>query len=379
MNFLLDESQELLAQTAQEFFDAHGDMDRLRRYRDEGHPTGFSWDLWREMAELGFVAAQVPPSYGGIGMGFADTVLIFEAAGRHLLPEPLLSNLLGVQALVLGGTESQKSAWLPRVSAGEALVTVADRETHQPYDPQWVETRADRTESGFRLSGRKTHVLDGHVAEAIVVPARTAGNPGDRDGITLFLVGKEAAGLRCTPLARIDGRGAADMEFDGVELTPDSVLGDVDGGAPLLGSILDRARVAIAAEMLGAASWAMDVTIGYLKERQQFGAPIGSFQALQHRASRMFVSVTLARSAVIGAARVLENGTDDVPRAASLAKAQAGSTLLHIAKEGIQMHGGVGATDEFDIGFYLKRGQAAEATFGDSSWHRSRWATLGGY
>ncbi len=245
--------------------------------------------------------------------------------------------------------------------------------------PHAIAATARRSGGGFRLDGEKRFVLDGHVADLVIVVARTAGAPGERRGITLFLVPADAKGLTRTRTVMVDSRNAAALRLDGIELGEESVLGGVDDGADLLDPVLDRARAGLAAEMLGSAAAAFERTVLYLQERKQFGVPIGSFQALKHRAAAMFCEIELTRSAVTAALAALDAGSDDAGALACLAKAKAGDAFFLVGNEGVQMHGGIGMTDEHEIGFFLKRARVAQATFGDSAFQRDRYASLMGY
>jgi alkylation response protein AidB-like acyl-CoA dehydrogenase len=320
------------------------------------------------MAALGWLGLQVPEGHGGLGLGFFDLSVLLEESGRELMPEPFLSTLvLGCQALLLGGTEAQKAAWLPGVVNGETLLALGYEDGEHPVV-------AKSTAKGFSLQGQKCQVLDAHVANRIIVSAGT--ESGRR---ALFMVDPAAAEVEVTRQYRIDGLGAAIVELRGVVVGEDSVVGGLDQGDALLQAVLDRASVGAAAQMLGGAEQAFDDTIEYLKQREQFGAPIGSFQALQHRAVSVFTEIALTRSAVLAAARAVDESPDALPRLASLAQSIASETFVHAAKEAIQMHGGIGVTDEHDIGFYMKRAHAAYITFGKPSQHRQRWAELHGY
>jgi acyl-CoA dehydrogenase len=316
----------------------------------------------------------LPEQYSGLGLGFVELCIVLEEAGRRLVPEPLVSTLLlGAQALLLGGTPGQKARFLPRVAAGTAVLSVAFQEQGSRYALDKVETTAERTASGFRLSGQKVNVLDGHVADAWIVSART-----DHD-LTLLLVDASSPGVHAEPQRRIDSRNAATLRFDSVELPADAVIGRPGQGLALLTQIVDRATIGLSAEMLGSASQTFEDTLEYLKTRKQFDVTIGSFQALQHRAARLFIELSLARAAVLAAARTVDEAPEQIARMASLAKARASDLFVHVANEAVQMHGGIGVTDECQIGFYLKRARVAELTFGDAAWHRRRWAELSGY
>jgi acyl-CoA dehydrogenase len=352
----------------------------VRQLRDSNDPVGFSRTLWKEMAELGWIGIPFPDSVGGAGLGFADLAVVLEELGRSLAPEPFLSTvLLAGQALLLSGDEGRAKEWLPRVCRGDAVLALAQQEAKSRYDLAAVETRAERAGRGFRIRGEKVQVLDGHVADAFVVVARTAGGPRDAAGLTLLWVPQGAAGLTVTRQSRLDGRNVALVTLDGVEVGPDAVLGVPDAGHALLTRVVDRATVGLSAEMLGGMQQAFALTLEHLKSRQQFGVPIGSFQALKHRAANVYIEVELARSAVMAAARAVDQGAPDLAKAASLAKARCSDSYVLATNEGVQMFGGVGMTDEYDIGFYMKRARAAELTFGDAAFHRARWATLSGY
>jgi len=372
---LLNDEQQMLSKTAHEFIRERAPAARIRTFRDSKDETGFSRELWSEMAELGWLGLQIPDAYDGLGLGFFDLCVILEQSGRELMPEPFVSTLLlGTQALLLGGTEAQKKALLPGVANGEMLVTVGYEEARSQRDPATITTVARTSGEGFKLSGEKVQVLDGHLADRIIVSAMTSDA-----GSTLFLVDPAQSGVSVTRQFRIDGLNAAIVQLDGVSVSSADIVGELDGGAALLQAVFDRAAVGLSAQMLGASEQAFEDTIEYIKEREQFGVPIGSFQALQHRAVSVYTELALTRSVVLAAARAIDDTPDEVPRLASLAKAIASETFMHAAKEAIQMHGGIGVTDEHDIGFYIKRAQATYMTFGEPSQHRQRWAELNGY
>lgn len=372
---LLNDEQQMLSKTAHEFIRDRAPAARIRTFRDSKDETGFSRELWNEMAELGWLGLQIPEEYDGLGLGFFDLCVILEQSGRELMPEPFVSTLLlGTQALLLGGTEAQKKALLPGVASGEMFVTVGYEEAGSGGDAANITTRARKSGGGFVLSGEKVQVLDGHLADRIIVSTMTSDA-----GCTLFLVDPAQTGVSVTRQFRIDGLNAAIVRLDEVPVGSADVVGALDGGFALLQTVFDRAAVGLSAQMLGASEQAFQDTIEYIKEREQFGVPIGSFQALQHRAVSVYTELALTRSVVLAAARAVDDAPDDVPRLASLAKATASETFMHAAKEAIQMHGGIGVTDEHDIGFYIKRAQATYMTFGKPSQHRQRWAELHGY
>ncbi|HEY8120709.1 MAG TPA: acyl-CoA dehydrogenase family protein [Myxococcota bacterium] len=377
MDLVITEDQALIAKTAADFVREKSPVARMRALRDGGDATCFSRALWKEMAELGWVGLAFPEAHGGAGLGFAELAVVLEELGRTLAPEPFLGTvLLGGQAMLLAGSDAQRQAWLPKLCAGDALVTLAHQEAKSRYDVHHVETRAARAGAGWRLTGEKIQVLDGHVADALLIPARTSGGVADAAGLSLFLVTRGAAGLTVTRQTRLDSRGAALVKLDGV--AAEGVGAEGQAGA-LLARVIDRATIGLCAEMLGGMQQAFALTVEHLKTRKQFDVPIGSFQALKHRAADVFIELELARSVVMAAARAVDEDSADVAKLASLAKAKCSDAYVLAANEGVQMFGGVGMTDEYDIGLYLKRARAAELSFGDAAYHRARWASLNGY
>jgi alkylation response protein AidB-like acyl-CoA dehydrogenase len=379
MALVLNPEATLVRKTALDFFAKRSPVAALRKLRDDKDALGFSLPLWRQMVELGWAGFLVPEAHGGSEFGCVGLGQVMEAAGRSLAATPLLATaLIGASALTLAGSAAQQAAHLPALAEGKRLMALALEESAQ-HAPLAIAMSAKRSGAGFRLDGEKRFVLDGHIANLLIVAARSSGAPGERHGITLFLVPGDAPGVTRRRTFMVDSRNAAIIRFDGVEIGPDAVLGPLDAGADLLEILLDRARIGLAAEMLGAASEAFERTLQYLKERQQFGVAIGSFQALKHRAAAMFCALELARSAVAAALASLDAESKDVPALASLAKAKAGEALHLVGNEAVQMHGGIGMTDEHEIGFFLKRARVAEASFGDGAFHRDRYAGLMGY
>jgi alkylation response protein AidB-like acyl-CoA dehydrogenase len=374
VQLVLTEDQEFIAKTAEDFVAEKSPISRVRELRDSADATGFSRELWKEMADLGWAGIPFAEELGGADLGMAEFVTVLEALGRTLAPEPFLSTvLLAGQALRLGGSESQQKTWLPGLIAGEKILALAYQERSSRYDLASVETKAEPQGEGFLVSGEKIQVLDGHVADAIIVSASTPG------GVSLFLVPKEAPGMKIARQSRVDLRNAAIVKLDGVSVAKFDLVGEIGAGGDLLERVVDLATVGLCAEMLGAMSEALDQTLEHLKTRVQFDVPIGSFQALKHRAADMFIEVELCRSAVMAAARAVDAEREDVRKLISLAKARCSEAFILITNEAVQMFGGVGMTDEYDIGFYMKRARAAEMTFGDAAWHRDRWARLSGY
>jgi alkylation response protein AidB-like acyl-CoA dehydrogenase len=379
MSLILSSEAGMLRDTAHQFFKERAPVTALRKLRDSNDPDGFSRGLWREMAELGWTGFLVPEDHGGTEFGVLGLAQVMEAAGRTLAASALVSTALaGASLLAMAGSEDQKSEHLPPLVAGERLFALALEEgsRHQPYR---ISTKAERQGGGYRLSGQKVFVLDGHVADVLIVAARTSGGRDDQDGITLFLVPGNAPGVTRLRTIMIDSRNAARIQLDNVSVGADAVLGRIDGGADVLDRLLDRARACLAAEMLGSAAEAFERTVQYLKDRKQFGVVIGSFQALKHRAAQMFCEVEVTRSAVIAACSALDENTNDAAALAVLAKGKANDTLDLCGNEGVQMHGGIGMTDEHEIGFFMKRARVARATFGDTAFCRDRYAALLGY
>lgn len=379
MALVLTEDQELLAQTARDFVRTNSPVSRLRVLRD-GQDMGFSSDMWQEMAQLGWAGILIPEEYGGAGMGLADLAVVLEAAGRNLAPEPFLSTvLLGGQLLAHAGIPEQKQAWLSGIATGEKILALAYQEARSRYDLHRVSTQAAAEGDAWRLSGEKIQVLDGQNADALIVSARTAGEDNDPDGITLFLLAPDTPGVAIIPQTRVDNRAAALVTLDGVKVGAESVVGTVGQGFQTLSHIVDLATVGLCAEMLGGMSQIFEDTLAYLKTREQFGVVIGSFQALKHRAAKVFMEIELCRSTVMAAANAADAGESDLALLVSLAKARCSDAFILATNEGVQMHGGIGMTDEHDAGLYMKRARAAEMTFGDAAWHRDRWARLRNY
>ena len=380
MQFSLSDEQILLRDSAAAFVRDHSSLRRIRALRDGKDPDGFSRDLWKQIAALGWLGIPFAEADGGLGLGLKDLALVLEEFGKGLMPEPLLSTvLLGGSAIQRGGSDAQRAALLPAVIGGEALLALAYQERQSRYDLCRVATRAERAGAGWRLRGEKILVLDGHVADHLIVSARTAGDERDRAGVTLFLVERGAPGLQVTRQSTLDSRNAALVRLDGVVVGADAVVGAVDDGGALLAEVVDRATAGLCAEMLGGMEAAFAMTLDYLKTRRQFGVPIGSFQALKHRAAIVFTEIELARSAVLAAAMALDEAHPQAAQIVSAAKARCSDAFVLAGNEGVQMHGGIGMTDEHDIGFFLKRARAAEITFGDGAHHRERFAALQGY
>jgi alkylation response protein AidB-like acyl-CoA dehydrogenase len=372
------EEQDSIRRTARGFVREHAPVAHLRALRDQRDPRAYSQDLWRRLAQLGLAGIHVPERWGGGGLGLAETGIVAEELGRTLVPTPVVSTALATCAMAAGARDALRERTLPAICAGDDVVAFALDEGGR-FAPYAVATRADRDGGAFVLRGRKSFVSDGHLAGGYVVAARTSGGPADRDGLTLFHVKGDAPGVGAERLDLVDSRNAARVQLDGVRVDDDAVIGEVGDGARVLDRALDCGAAVLAAEMLGGTQAVFDRTIDYLKTRKQFGVPIGSFQALKHRAAWMFCEIELTRSLVLDALDALDAGRPDAPEVVSAAKARASDTYLLVTNEAVQMHGGVGVTDELDIGLYMKRARVAEQTLGAAAYHRSRFARLRGF
>ncbi|MEM7017117.1 MAG: acyl-CoA dehydrogenase [Pseudomonadota bacterium] len=381
MALVLNEEQRMLKDSAKQFFSEKMPINQLRELRDTSDADGFSRDAWNEMVELGWTGIPFPESFGGLGFGYQGLGVVAEEGGRTLAVSPLFSTIwLSGSAIMLGGSDEQKEAHLPALAAGEKVMALALDEGphHAPYN---ISTTAAESGGSYTLNGEKKFVIDGHVADQLVVVARVSGQAGDRNGLALFLVDGNTDGVTRDRLNMVDSRNLAHITLNNVTVGADALLGVAGEGAEVLDRVLDIGRIGLAAEMLGSAQEAFDRTVQYLKERRQFGVLIGSFQALKHRAAKMFCEIELSKSVLMDALSMLDDDSDatSVAQAASLAKAQIGETLRLTSREAIQMHGGIGMTDEFDIGFFMKRAAVVESLLGDVAFHRDRYASLEGY
>jgi len=379
MALVLNEEQMMLRESARDFLHSRAPVGHLRQLRDSGNKEGFCRDLWQEMVNMGWTAILVPEEHGGLGYGFTGLGIVLEETGRTLTPSPLLSSsLMAVAGLLRAGSAAQKAALLPGLANGESLFAVAFDESHR-HRPEFVTSRALVQDGGFKLSGSKTAVLDGQFADTLLVSARTAGGDGDSDGISLFLVPANSEGLYIESYEVLDTHYAANIRFDNILLGTDSLMGPLNQGGNILQYILDVGRLGQSAELLGIAQEAFERSLEYLKERKQFGVAIGSFQALQHRAAILFGEIELCKSLLINSLHTLDTGKEDLRELASMTKAKLCETASRATAEAIQMHGGIGMTDEFDIGFYFKRARILETFLGNRYYHLDRYALSRGY
>jgi acyl-CoA dehydrogenase len=373
MELVLTEEQNLLRQAAKDFVSARSPLKRARDLRTK---QTYSPELWKEMAALGWLGLTIDAENGGAGLGSRYLMVVLEHLGACLAPEPIISTVLvGATAIEHGGTDAAQKEHLPAIAAGERIFALAHQEAHARFSLSAIDTSADLSGGSWLLRGEKVHVEGGTIADHFIVSARAP------DGVALFVVPASAKGVSVHRQVRIDGRSCAVVRFDGVLVGRGSRLGAEGRGHRLLDRVIDTATAGLCAEMLGSMGAAFAMTLDYLKTRVQFGVPIGSFQALQHRAARLFVEIELARSAVMYANGVLDglDGGASAARAVSVAKAKCSEAIMLVAHEAVQLHGGIGMTEEHDIGLFLKRARVAEMTFGDAAYHRDRFARLGGF
>ena len=373
------EDQVMLADTARGFMADEGNIAKqLRHFRDIDCKDGFGHALWKQFAEMGFTGMLVAEADGGLGMGHVEAGIVLEEIGRNLTPSPFLTSSVMAATALGHASDELKHRYLPGLLTGDSLFAVAIDEGPK-HRPERIQTKAERAGNGFKLTGAKTFVVQGGSADMLVVAARTAGSDDDDAGITLFAVPADAAGLSLDIARLVDSSQAAHVKLDGVQLNADAVIGEVDGGREVLNKVIRAGRIGAAAESVGVAQGSFDMTTIYLKQRKQFGELIGSFQALQHRASHLYSELEIARATVIKAQQLLDGASEKADLMVSVAKAKAGKAAGLAVKEGVQMHGGIGMTDEYDIGLYMKRDRALAEFMGDLYYHADRVAKLSGY
>ena len=379
MSLVHDDDERMLQDAAREFLATESPVSAQRSLRDAGDPTGFSPVLWKKMADMGWAGILVPEAHGGLGFAHAGAGILCEQMGRTLCASPFLSTaVIGVTLLVNAGSEARRAALLPSIADGSLLLSLAVDETPR-HDPRTINCAAAQTGDGFRLQGTKQAVVDATVADMLIVAARTSGNPDDAAGISLFLVPASAPGVAVQRISSLDSRNIARVTLTDVQLGPDALIGTLNEGRAALERALDVGRICLAAELLGIASEAFARTVDYLKQRRQFGKLIGEYQGLQHRAAVLFCEIENTRSAVMAALRAADHPSVSLAAHASLAKAKACSTATLAVNEAVQMHGGIGMTDDLEIGFFMKRAGAARALLGDSYFHADRYASANGY
>ncbi|MFT3775274.1 MAG: acyl-CoA dehydrogenase [Minicystis sp.] len=375
MNFNLSDEQRLLVDTVTTFVKKQSPITRLRALRED--PTGWSRDVWRQMAEFGWLGVSLPESVGGLGGSFVDAALILEQLGTALVPEPLLTALVAAAPILHLGSAEQQARWLAPLAAGEAVLALAWAEAQSRHDVADVTTRAEKSAGGYRISGSKRFVLDGHAADHLVVSARTSGDARDREGVSAFVIDRDTPGVSIQPVKTMDGHHAAMITLRDVEVSEDRLLGVEGSARAALEYAMDVGAAAACAEGAGITRTVLLMTTEYLRTREQFGVKIGTFQALQHRAVDMFVETELCKSTAILAAIKISD-TDDVERRAAIsaAKVQLSAGGRYVTQQATQLHGGIGVTDEHDVGLYFKRLQVLGALFGDEEHHVTRFASL---
>lgn len=379
MNFELTEEQTMIVDAVRRFVDNDSPVTRFRSLRD----TEVCWDpkVWKAMGDYGWLAVAFPEDQGGYGGCFVDIALVLEQLGRGLVPEPYIASVVLAGGLLsrLGNSEQTRTFLTPMLEGRESLA-LAYGEKNGRYEPAYCETKAEKTASGYTISGEKVWVLNGHAADRIVVVARTSGGSGDPSGLSLFVVDADAPGLTRTRVRGMDGQASAVVRLDNVDVGEDRLLGTAGSALPHLEWALDRGAAAACAEAQGGLKTLLDLTVDYLKQRKQFGKPIGAFQALQHRAADMFAEVELCRGMMILAA-IQADAEDDQERKSSIsaAKVQLQQGGWYVQENAVQLFGGIAITDEQDVGLYFKRIRVLQGLFGDADWHLGRYQSLPGF
>jgi alkylation response protein AidB-like acyl-CoA dehydrogenase len=378
MAMTLNDDQNMLRDSARDFMKSEAPTTHFRKFRDMGCKDGFSHELWKQFAEMGFTGMMIPEADGGMGMGHIEAGIVLEEIGRNLSPSPFLTTSVAAVEALKHADQTMRDRWFPGIISGETVIGLAIDETAK-HRPSSIACVAERSGNGFKLSGKKRFVVQGASSDMLIVAARTAGAADETDGITLFVVEREAAGLSMDSARLVDSAMAANITFDNVQVNADAVIGDVDNGWTVLSKLLDAGRLGAAAEMVGVGGGAMDITLDYLKQRKQFGQLIGEFQALQHRAAHLYGEIEGARAIVLKAQNLLDDGDPRAEQFVAAAKAKAGLACNLSVREGVQMHGGIGMTDEYDIGLYMKRDRSLNEFFGDIYFNADRVAQLNGY
>ena len=379
MKLILNEEQQMLRDSAKDFAEQKTPVSHFRGLRDNKDPLNWDKEIWKEMVDLGWSGILIPEEFGGSDFGLAGISVIMQEVGKTLTPSPLFATaVLGASAITSFGTQDQKSKYLPLIASGEITTAIAvDEESH--HAPANTITKAELINDKWILNGKKKFVVDGASADVLIILARTSGAKGENTGLTLFILDANAKGVEVIKTDMADCRNYANIVLNNVAVDKTAILGDQESGGEAVDKILDEGRIALASEMLGNSEAAFEMTINYLKERKQFGVHIGTFQALQHRAAEMFCEIELTKSAVMAAMQGADENNNDLQRMASLAKSIAGETLYLVSNESVQMHGGIGVTDEYDIGFFMKRARVAEVIFGGANFHQERYANLSNF
>ncbi len=376
MEFILSEEQEMLRTMARDFLENECPKTHVRQMMED--EVGFSRELWKKMAEVGWTGLVLPEEYGGGGMNFRDLTILCEEMGRALLPAPFIETVLLVAMLILKhGTEEQKQEFLPKIASGEIVCTAALLEEDGDLWPGGVQMKATARGDDYILSGTKLFVPYARGVDYMLVPARTRRSPDPAEGITLFLMDTSEWGVYVTPLKTMDQtRQQFEVILNRVAVPAANIIGEVDKGWPLLEEVTPGATAAICAMMVGGGEWVLETTVNYAKERKAFGVPIGSFQAIKHKCADMFSNLEYARSLMEWAAEAIKDGAPSAPRAVSMAKSYCGDTYKMVTGEGIQIHGGIGFTWDHDMHLYFKRSRALDTLFGDANYHRELLARM---
>lgn len=378
MNFGFSEDQDLIRKSALDFVKGQSSIERIRDLFDD--ERGYSPAVYKQMAEQGWLGCVYPEDHGGIGLGYVDLICIEEELGKGILPEPISSSVLQAgNTILFGCNDAQKNDFLPRVATAEITMALGAYELAGRYNLAHVETKAEKNGSGFVINGSKSFVSEADSSDKIVVTARTSGGKTDSDGVTLFVLDRETPGVKLTPISSMDRRHRATLDLKDVKVGEDRIVGTLGKGHEVVEKAIDRATVALCAEMLGGMEVSLNMTVAYAKERVQFGKPIGSFQAVKHKCANAYVALETARSATYYAAMAVDEDQEDLRAAISCAKALCNDSFVFVTKEAIQIHGGIGFTDEHDIHLYYKRALVSSVTFGDSAYHRDRYADCKGF
>ena len=378
MALVLNDDEQMMRDTAESFLREKAPVAALRKLRDEGSEEGFDPALWTELGEMGFAGVLIPEEHGGVGMGAMTAGLVAEQMGANLSASPFFSTSILAATALAHGSDAQKAEYLPKVAGADTVIAVALDEGAK-HNPERVTMRAEKSGNGFVLNGDKAMVVDGHMADTLIVVARTSGEDADAEGVSLFVVDAKTDGVEVERTVMVDAHNAARITFNDVEVTGEALLGPLDGGRDIVDAMLRTGRAVLAAELLGAGQAAFGQTVEYIKGRKQFGVPVGSFQALQHRASHLYSEMENARSAVMAALTAIDDEDEKADLYAMMAKAKLNEVAKLAALEGVQMHGGVGMTDEYDIGLYLKRIRVLQELLGDASFQMDRIAKVAGY
>jgi alkylation response protein AidB-like acyl-CoA dehydrogenase len=375
MPLYLNDEQTMLRDTTRDFVSEQAPPAHLRALRDAGDADGLSRGLWKQFAEMGFTGILIPEAEGGLGLGHVEAGIVLEEIGRNLTPSPFLATAVAAVEALKGS--AQRDRWYPSILSGDTIATIAHDET--PKFSDRVTLTAEREGNGFRLSGEKRFVAHGHIADLLLVSARTSASENPRQGLTLFAIDRKSVDLGIETDRLADSSLSSRVTFANIHVNADAVVGDIDDGDAPLQALLAAGRTGASSELLGVGGAALGRTVAYLKERKQFGQHIGSFQALQHRAAHLYAELEVARAAVLKAQQLLDLADPKALAAVSVAKAMTGLAATLAVQEGVQMHGGIGMTDEYDIGLYMKRGRVLAELFGDTNYHADQLARMAGY